>query len=465
MASKGILESMKRRVPPEFIALFVGAALTRFIGLFRPGDTVFDEVYFKAFAAHYLDGHYFFDIHPPLMKLILAGWAKLWHLDAATLLMTPALPLRLIPALAGTLLVPLVWLILRRLGVGRIFAFLGAFMVLADGALLVESRFILTDSLLLVCGLGAFYAFLETRHRQGWPRRWWLLAAACAAGAAGSIKWTGLTALAIIGLGWLWDQRHNLQQAKNLSNLFQDLAALAFIPLLIYLGCFWLHFKLLPATGDGDAFMSQQFQSTLIGNASYDPYARMGFFAKVTELNITMYRANRDLTATHPYGSRWATWPFLERPIYYWQGTADASGKQGNIYLLGNPIVWWGVVVSAMAILAYILINNHKLPRRLSQLVTLLVIGYLLNLLPFIGVPRVMFLYHYFFSFLYSILIVCLLGDYLLAPHLAKKKVRWIFVGIIATIAGGFIYFSPLYYGLPLTTAQLQEHMWLPTWR
>ncbi|QQR53065.1 phospholipid carrier-dependent glycosyltransferase [bacterium] len=55
---------MKRRLAPEFTALIVGAVITRFWGLFRPGETVFDEVYFKAFAAHYLDGHYFFDIHP-----------------------------------------------------------------------------------------------------------------------------------------------------------------------------------------------------------------------------------------------------------------------------------------------------------------------------------------------------------------------------------------------------------------
>lgn len=456
---------MKRRFPTELTILIIGAVISRFWGLFRPPETVFDEVYFKAFAAHYLDGHYFFDIHPPLMKLILAGWAKLWHLDATALLTTPALQLRLIPALAGALLVPLIWLILRRLGANRQFSFLGAFMVLADGALLVESRFILTDSLLLACGLTALYAFLVARESVGLRRWWWLLGSVAAAGAALSIKWTGLTALAVIGLWWLWDHRQNLTTNRQLARAFQELALFVIVPITMYLGSFWLHFKLLPASGEGDAFMSQTFQSTLADSTYYDPGAHMSFMGKVTELNLTMYRANRDLTATHPYGSRWYTWPFLERPIYYWQGSADSLGKQGNIYLLGNPIVWWGVVIGIIAILSHLLISNPKFTPKLRESLTMLCIGYFLNLLPFIGVPRVMFLYHYFFSFIYSIIIVMLLASYFLDNPGKPFKFRILLAISCLAIAGSFIFFSPLYYGTPLTNDQLQARMWLPSWR
>jgi dolichyl-phosphate-mannose-protein mannosyltransferase len=451
---------------PELAFLIIASVATRFWTLFSPDSVVFDEVYFKAFASHYLNGQYYFDIHPPLAKLILGAQAALTGLHPAAIQAGSSTSLRLLPALAGVLLVPLIWGILRRLGASRAFAFLGALLVLFDNALLTESRFILTDSMLLLFGLAALYFYLvarESKRRLHWV---FLTLAAVCAGASASIKWTGLNALAIVLLVWAWDQRG--RAAKLLERLI-ELAVLLLVPVIIYVSTFYTHLALLPNTGDGDAFMTPQFQSTLKGSSYYNPSAHMSFPAKFVELNIEMYHANQTLTATHPYGSHWYTWSFELRPIYYWAGEVQDNGSQGNIYLLGNPVIWWGLWVAIISGLLYVWLQRHKLRPATVAALAIAAAAYLINFLPFVAVTRVMFLYHYFFSFLYSIIFAVMLwNDIAKSPsghQLTTSSDRRTFYLIVAAVVIGFLYFAPLTYGWAMSPGGLQAHMWLRSWR
>jgi len=457
-----------KRWRPELILLLAGAAITRLWSLLQPNAVVFDEVYFKAFAGHYLDGHYFFDIHPPLAKLLLAGWAHVVGLSSSDVLNSTAATMRFLPAIAGVLIVPVFWGILRRLGATRPFAFLGAAALLLDNALLVESRFILMDSMLLLFGLSAFYFYLVGREQRGNWRWLAVAAAAILAGAAMSTKWTGLTALALVGLLWLGDWRgRKFSLGRNLG----ELAVLLIIPLAVYVSAFWVHFQLLPHSGDGDAFMSTTFQETLVDSPTYNPQTKLSFWGKFGELNSVMYRSNQTLTATHPYGSRWYTWPLELRPIYYWAGDVDGQANQGNIYLLGNPIVWWGTLIAVAVGAGYAWLRRIKLRPATVGALAAAGVAYLMNFLPFVGVPRVMFLYHYFFSFIFSVMFAVMLWNDLATPHhgdhgqLATANRKWIYGGVLAAVLLGFLFFAPLSYGTPLSPAGLAAHMWLPSWR
>src|SRR5215472_7541553 len=85
----------------------------------QPSEVVFDEVHFGKFITGYGTGEYFFDVHPPLGKLMIAGIAGLagvspshaFYRGGAPYLNNSYLWLRLWPGLFGSLLVPLIYLL------------------------------------------------------------------------------------------------------------------------------------------------------------------------------------------------------------------------------------------------------------------------------------------------------------------------------------------------------------------
>ena len=460
----------------ELVILTALAFITRFWGLFHPNAVVFDEVYFKQFAGDYLTGSYYFDIHPPLGKLILGGWAAITHQSAAALISptTPDPVMRVIPALAGALIIPVFYLFLRQLRASRKVATLGATLLLLDNALLVESRFTLIDSLLVLFGLGGVTLFLAAhRARQRYQRMVLIGLSGLVCGLAGSTKWTGLTALGLVGLAWLVEAiRRGRHQARL--PLIGELGLLTILPFMVYAGVFWIHFALLPNSGPGDAFMPQRFQATLVGNAAYNPDIHEGFWQKFNDLNLEMEDAETSLkTATHPYSSRWYTWPIMKRTVYYWQGPVATDGKQGNIYLLGNPVVWWGILAGFFILIMAGWAEARRKLRPYRTILGFLAIGYIINFLPFSQIVRVMFLYHYFFALLYSLAFVTIgigalagwMDDDQDAWHFSSRTSMYAYTGIVGAALIAFVYFSPLSYGIAISPTQLANRMWLTSWR
>lgn len=425
---------------------------TRFIYFGSPNEVVFDEVHFGKFISGYYTHEYFFDIHPPLGKLMIAGFAKFFDFKPEFSFSeigqnfpdNKYLALRFLPTLAGALLPIVIFLLLLTLNFSPLAAFAGGIFVVFDNAILVQSRFILMDAFLLLFGFLSLLFFFRNRNQPSIKN---LILMGLFGGLAMSIKWTGG---AFLGLAFII-QAIELFKTRKLNDIMRILIFFAVLPLTIYFSVFVIHFALLTKSGPGDAFMTPSFQKTLINNTySNDATVnKSNLIDKFIELNAQMYASNQRLTATHPYGSKWYTWPLMIRPIYYW------VKDNARIYLLGNPIIWWA---STIAIL-FLIINlwpsiknagKHKLP-------LIFLGGYLLNMLPFIGISRVMFLYHYFIGLIFAIIILV----YLIDQSKHKKK---IFFALIALSAISFIYFSPLTYGLDLTSAQYRQRLWLKTW-
>jgi dolichyl-phosphate-mannose-protein mannosyltransferase len=463
--SPGVRAAPRRlTVAPELVVLTFLAAVTRFAAITHPRAIVFDEVYFREAALRYLNGSYFFDLHPPLGKLLLAGWAKLFGVSAAVQSTDPVVILRVLPALAGTALVAVFYQLLRELTASRRVATFGAALLLLDNAILVESRLILIDSMLLLFGIGALTCYLASRRRTG--RAHWILltSSAVLAGMAASTKLTGISALGLIGLVWF---AQTLRQRVSWRLALPQAAILVLVPAIFYVGVFAIHFQLLPHSGPGDAFMSQQFQSTLVGNANYNPAASMSFLDRFIELNNSMHSYELSLNNSHhPYSSSWLSWPFMTRPVYYW------TSGQAYIYLQGNPLIWWGLLVGVVVV-AVGWLRRPELFARHRWAMALLGVAWAANFLPFATIVRPMFLYHYFFAFMFCIAAVSI-GLGLLAGWMTDDAKVWqfpsrrsaaLYWGILAVALAGFLFFAPISYGLPLSNGGLSARIWLDSWR
>jgi dolichyl-phosphate-mannose--protein O-mannosyl transferase len=358
---------------------------------------------------------------------------------------TGYLALRFLPTLSGVLLPLVLVLILLELGLDPLAALWGGLLASLDNALLVQTRSIFLDGFLLLFLLGSLWTYLRHRRTGSRLSLFWC---ALLAGAAVSIKWTGLTALAL-PLVWEAVDALRTRTGRGFGRWLARSALVVGTALTLYFATFAVHFALLPRSGPGDAFMSAAFQKTLAGSP-YQSNAQVGtetLVEKFVELNQRMFTSNRDLTATHPYSSPWYTWPVEVRPIYYWN-QADS-----RIYLVGNPVLWWGST-AAVALLAALLFVQK---RKHTRTTTLLLGAWALNWLPFVFIGRVMFLYHYLAAFTFALMLLVVLVSG------TKRRLVWFaLVGVLAL--GLFVWFAPLSYGWPLDPGALRARQWFPSW-
>ncbi|MFQ5443932.1 MAG: phospholipid carrier-dependent glycosyltransferase [Nitrospinales bacterium] len=428
---------LKNLVLPAVILVVSG--FLHLVWLDRPHSVVFDEVHFGKFVNSYCcTGKRFFDIHPPHAKLLLAASAKLGGYDGAFAFKkigddyksVPVFALRIVPALAGTLLSLLFFILLKQFGASRPAAFLGALFLTLDNALLVQTRVMAIDGILLVAIVSALSLFLAAgNHKTGKWRYLLLLLCGSAAGLAVGTKFTGLTALALPGVIVAAtilknrDLRTVLCESRDYLLIVVGTAA-------VYLIGWYLHFALLPMPGPGDAYLK------LHGS----------FLTDISKFHETMLRYNYFLGATHHDASRWWSWPLMTTPIFYW------TGPKAGIYFLGNPVVWWG---GSLAFLASLIMSVRRILRRLIKktagqnfLFYVPVAGFLIAYLPYIPVPRVLFMYHYLPPLLFSLLFTTLFLDrsgWIMDGGLTEQ--RWSYWGTIVLLIAGFIVISPLTFG------------------
>lgn len=406
-------------------SVFVISIATHLPNIQYPKEVVFDETHFGGFVTDYVNGICFFDIHPPLAKLLLYGVAKITGYDGSyNFSLYPQkynsdfyIPLRLFPAICGSLVSPLMTASLMIQGCHSSAAFLAGFLFAIDFTSITQSRLILTDAILyFFVALTIFITAILTRKES-----WTLIVLQGLAGASCvSIKITGAGVLVYIAF-------IHFKRLFNTPNWFLVLCIRGFVIASIVVAELYLtvyiHLILMPNVGYGDQYMPTTFR-------------KKPMLERITMLLIAMYNYNKNLGFDHPYQSRWYEWP-----IWHAQPTLLWSHGESALFFLNNPVP---AFVSLLGFfLSFIAFPNIGFA-----------IGYAISYIPFVFIKRCTWTYHYTISMIFGLL------GFSQFLHRMPVKVRISLVIILTVLAlTAFYIYHPWVYGLPLTRDQNEKRM------
>jgi dolichyl-phosphate-mannose-protein mannosyltransferase len=445
--------------------LFAFALAVRCHRISEPAAVVFDELHFGKFVNSYWDGEYSFDIHPPGGKLHLYLVSRLFSSQRPSSNFTrigetyhmPAdaayVPMRISSAFFGAVLPPTTFLIARELGLGKWPSVAPAFAQAVDSLLVIESRLVLMDSqlaafsaLCLLCALRLWGARKRTRRRAKY-----LVLTAVFGTFALSVKWTSLATPALIAIVSLIGAPFPREGRLDVA----EMGVAGFLTICIYTLYFYIHFALLPYSGQGDKFMTDEFQRTLIGSPTYDAAApRPSFLRNIFYLNARMLSASASIKTRHAWESKWYSWIASWRGVLYF--VKMESGRSARVYLTSNLVVSYAALAAVVGFAVYLV--AVYVPRRRSAKPPhakehgtvargcYMLAGYVFNLLPYILVHRCTFLYHYCPALFYAELLLANCLDAL--PSRPQRLTSFIFMLLTAAF---FIRWSPWTYATPIS--------------
>jgi dolichyl-phosphate-mannose--protein O-mannosyl transferase len=434
-------------------------------GLSPPNGQVFDEVYFPVDARDDVKGmelcrpstvdckYNYFDPEPPFAKEVIAAgeWSYGWyratfqgaHGDFIDLGFN-TFGWRIAVAIVGTLCVTLMYLLAFRLWRNRVFAVAAATFVGFDGMFFVQSRIGMIDIIPVFMILLCYYLFLvhlQSRTQAESIGSLVLLGVALGVGVAA--KWVVLAAFATIlfflvgRMLWTYAMTHELKIPGQVDwPVYTAVAvvALAIVPVAIYIDS-WFPF-----------FLRGQFHS----------------LGDLIEYQKESYIYHATLKATHPYGSPWWSWPLLSRPVLYYAeytnlGTDQFTGQPliARISNLGNPWIWWTSLPCVLS-LPYFIIRHRSFPA------AVILMGFLTQYLPWAPITRVLFLYEMIGGLIFMALALAfVLGKIADAWPVWGKRVA---IGHLAIAVTFFLYFYPVWTGLPMSEAAWFPEQGTPPW-
>jgi dolichyl-phosphate-mannose-protein mannosyltransferase len=431
-------------------AVTLVAGILRFVDLGRPGQKVFDEVYYASDGCWYA-GHPYRScgleddverswVHPPLGKMMIAVGIDVlgnrpvgWRVGAAV---------------AGTATVALVGALGFVLFGSALWGAAAALVAGTEHLLLVQSRVAMLDVFLALFVVAGFLFLVLDRRRQdradedgGGGIRPLLLASGAAFGAAVAVKWSGLTALLgawVLAVAWARTRRKRAGASRPiLAALRREgpvlYLALALIPLLAY-AVTWIPW---------------------LADRRFDLLEWVRHHGDMLGYHLELDTTGDDGEPIHPYMSKAWSWFLLLRPVaYFWRGDPDCCAE---ILGIGHPLMFWG----ALLILPYLILVWRV---RRDWTAGAVLVPVLSQFAPWLLVTRPLFLFY-----MTPVTPFLALGLVFVLRDIVESGVsRRITVPAVAAVTivsvGVFAFFWPVLIGQPISYQAWGARIWLDGW-
>ncbi len=413
----------------------------------------FDEIYHGRTAYEFLQGLTAYEnTHPPLGKVFIAAGVALFGMNP--------FGWRIIGTLFGIAMVPVVYLFARKLTCRTSLAALACVLFSFDFMHFAQTRIATIDVYITFFVILMYYFLYQYSTLSFYDTslgRTFLPLGACGVcmGLGIASKWTGVYAgagLAVLFFSVLGRRYQEYLYARrdlggSTNGIPHRRIAERFLPCTRRTILFCLGF-----------FVAIPAAIYLLSYLPFKDYTQDGLFLRMVHNQASMFDYHSSLANTHSYSSAWYDWPIMKRPIWYYSGLPGDTLREG-ISSFGNPLVWW-TGIPAFGYMVYLW--TKKKDRRAA----FLAIGYLAQYLPWIFVSRITFIYHYFPSVVFVVLmIVRSIQVFLQQKKVPRAKGLSLLAlyGCMAFLL--FLLFYPVLSGQPVEASFVGKYLrWFDTW-
>jgi len=414
----------------------------------------FDEVYFARSAENYLNHQIPNErTHPPLGKLIQASGIAVFG----------ATPFgwRIMGVIFATLMIPLMYLLGKKLFGTWIGGFSAAFLLAFDFMHFTMARIGTADTYVVFFALASqlfFLTYFANVVKNRWKVSVLPLFLAVLFFAFGfSTKW--FTIFGALGMVALLVVIRFKDVVKLKGRLSDKYVALFDYPVFLFLEFIGL--------------------SAAIYFVTYIPDMLAGdSFSTILNLQNSMLSFHSSASIVDKSSAPWWSWPFMFRldgvnvprwfDITYLPNNVDST-----ITVLGNPAVWWIGFAAVLALTGIVIyksgivqgLRSKSIHKRFNIKqadlpIVFIVVIFFFSWLPYIIISRATYIYHFYLS----VPLLCLAATYFINKYWSKPIGKIVAVAFFASVVILFVAFYPVISGMPVSNQYIHNLKWFPSW-